>query len=323
MFVSNRIIATFVVVVTLCMHSTAAATATTTTTTTTVPGPVTINTTPATTSVATGRRVMPWFCLERCGFNASQVTEHLIELKKHAQSVTGVSFELYNLGENGTLVWNSDLTQVASTIQSLGLETFPMISSYPYPPQFLDWMRQLWDPSLPYGDQLLDALVEHAIKYKFSGFNVDWEPAHGNPTALDASNYAGFLGRIAARLRTIDVQLTVDVASWSGIWNWTDLAAEQGIDRYMIMDTYTNRLSTFHSRLQKAVHAFDSRAGIGMSTLNLATNQSLTQQEVESRFDLILNATAAGGIVPREIAIWDMPIPEYWWPLIDKFLALN
>ena len=42
----------------------------------------------------------------------------------------------YNLGPNSTLVLNN-LTDPSSTFVQSGLETFPMVSSFPYPPQFM------------------------------------------------------------------------------------------------------------------------------------------------------------------------------------------
>ena len=62
---------------------------------------------------------------------------------------------MYNLGPNGTLILNN-LTSVYQYISSLGLETYPMLSSYPHPPQFLDWMRYVFaDP-----DPFIDACVQ-------------------------------------------------------------------------------------------------------------------------------------------------------------------
>lgn len=79
-------------------------------------------------------------CLERCGGNATSIAADLAAISAHRSSLAAVSFELFNLGPNGTLVVNN-LTSVHAALTAMGLETHAMISSFPYPPQFLDWMR--------------------------------------------------------------------------------------------------------------------------------------------------------------------------------------
>jgi len=100
-------------------------------------------------NVSANRRVMPWMCLERCNGTSQTIAAELKQISKHKHHLTGVSFELFNLGPNSTLVLNN-FTNVAPVIASLGLETFAMISSFPYPPQFLDWMRQLFANPKPF-----------------------------------------------------------------------------------------------------------------------------------------------------------------------------
>lgn len=91
-------------------------------------------------------RVMPWMCLQRCNETIEEIEENLEQLQKTLGGcVTAVSFERYNLGANGTLVVNTDLYPVGWRLNKMGLETYPMISSWPYPPAFLDWMRYVED----------------------------------------------------------------------------------------------------------------------------------------------------------------------------------
>lgn len=47
-------------------------------------------------------------------------------------------------------------------------------------------------------------------------------------------------------------KLTVDIASWNGIWNWPAISASL-VDHVFLMDTYTGTFSTFEERLEKAV----------------------------------------------------------------------
>jgi hypothetical protein len=110
-----------------------------------------------------------------------------------------------------------------------------------------------------------------AVKEGFSGYNVDWEPASGVPTADDAKRYAHFLTEFAeVRLRCICAlgahaqahpecvwscactcavcswffivqalhaagkELTVDFAGWSTIWDYESLNASKA-DRLLCM----------------------------------------------------------------------------------------
>lgn len=100
------------------------------------------------------RRVMPWMCLERCNGTSQSIASDLKQIEKHKHHLSGVAFELFNLGPNSTLVVNS-FTNVGPVIASFGLETFGMISSFPYPPQFIDWMRQLFSNPQPFIQSVL------------------------------------------------------------------------------------------------------------------------------------------------------------------------
>lgn len=75
----------------------------------------------------------------------------MITLVCHAQR--------FNLGADSTLVVNN-LTMVRSTLQSMGVATNPMVSSYPYPPQFLSWMRQVFANPQPFIDSCVQQYVE-------------------------------------------------------------------------------------------------------------------------------------------------------------------
>jgi hypothetical protein len=99
--------------------------------------------------------VMPWMCLERCGGNKSTIKSALDEFRVHSTVLTAVAFEVragarhyhgllptlgflqkYNLGPNSTLVRNS-LTDPSQALQRMRLDTFPMVSSFPYPEDFM------------------------------------------------------------------------------------------------------------------------------------------------------------------------------------------
>lgn len=172
-------------------------------------------------------------CLERCGDNSTQITAQLQQFATNRTVLNAVSFEDFNLAANSTLFKNN-LTQVAASLNSYGAETLAMVSSYPYPPEFLTWMRQVFASPQPFIDQCLAA----AKREKLRGFNIDWEPTTGNgapaPTAQDSADYAAFLDTFSKAMHAAGLVASVDVASWSPIWNFTAIAATD-IDYIMTM----------------------------------------------------------------------------------------
>jgi hypothetical protein len=162
---------------------------------------------------APARFVMPWMCLERCGDSSADIAFQLNQLAVNVSVFTGVAFEDYNLGANSSLIKNN-LTQVAGPLAALGLQRWAMISSYPYPPAFLTWMRQVFVQPAPF----ISACIAAARAENLTGFNVDWEPTSGNgaptPEPQDALDYAAFLTTLADALHAEGFLLSVDVATW-------------------------------------------------------------------------------------------------------------
>ncbi len=171
--------------------------------------------------------IMPWFCLQRCGATVSQIEAHVADLAALNANDTlrteAVAFERYNLGPNATLVFNSELYDINALLRlnysTVVKRRIAMISSYPYPPQFLTWMRQLFSNSSGFITQLIKELVAHQI----DGVNVDFEPT-SNATALDAFRYAEFLQRLKEQLGQAGKVVTVAAATWSNVWNLTLIA---------------------------------------------------------------------------------------------------
>jgi len=254
---------------------------------------------------------MPWMCLERCGDNLGNITQQMQSIHDHLDLITGVSFEMYNLGPNSQLVKNN-FTSVGPQIRQWGLETFPMVSSYPYPPDFLDWMRQLFNNPTPF----INAALKEASINGWSGLNLDFEPtAKGTPQ--DAIDYANFLTKFANILHKQGLKLTIDVASWNTLWNYT-LLSQSTVDRIFTMDTYTAKFSYFQQSIAKAVQQIDlNKLGIGLETVKDNNNQPFSQQEIQERFDLIAKYSVI------EIDIWKMGIPDNWWSFISTFVNTN
>ncbi len=145
-------------------------------------------------------------------------------------------------------------------------------------------------------------------------FNVDWEPTDGGglPSPQDAAAYASFLDLMATRLRAHGIKLSVDVATWSAIWNLT-LIGKTSVDLVMTMSTYTTNFTTF-VRLAQAAQALVPAEKLVVG-LDCDVDPPLTEAEVAMRFDFLRTS----GV--RQIAIWRTGIPDLWWPYIKDFAA--
>lgn len=83
----------------------------------------------------------------------------------------------------------------------------------------------------------------------------DWEPTTPDVTPEDALAYAEFLDTLAEALHSVDAVLTVDIAHWGPIWNFTALAATS-VDHFMTMGTYTDDAAAWTKYVDDAVRIF-------------------------------------------------------------------
>jgi hypothetical protein len=67
--------------------------------------------------------------------------------------------------------------------------------------------------------------------------------------------YSAFIDYFADRLHAENLQLSVDIATWSVIWNYPAMATTKA-DMFISMGTYTSTDSSFTSQLDKLVTAF-------------------------------------------------------------------
>ena len=253
------------------------------------------------------KRLLTWLCLEFCNDSKAKIGLDLEEIRKHANIITAVSFEKYTLGPNSTLVDNN-LTEVSSHITKLGLEAWPLLSSFPHPPEFIDWMRFAFKNP----DNFIDACISEAKKFGYHGYNLDWEPTD-EVNVEDSIAYADFIDLFAKRLHMEGLQLSVDVATWSPIWNYTFIAATE-VDYVISMGTYTSTDSSFSKQLSLIVENFGDRAGVGLETVNASTELRIPLDEVQWRMNEIEKSGA------QEIDIWRMPVPSLWWPMLEKYV---
>lgn len=268
---------------------------------------------PTTTEAAAPYVLFPWLCLERCGDNATAIAGQVAQLAAHSPLFTAAAFELFNLGPNSTLVVNN-LTRVSTGIAAAGIPArWAMLSSFPYPPQFLTYMRQVFAQPAPFIAACVAALKADP---SITGFNVDWEPVDGagapTPTPADALAYTGFLDAFARALHAAGpYQLSVAVASWSPIWNLTAIGGTD-VDAVVTMGTYAGNLTTWTRQLGLLLSAVPpAKAVVGLETTNDdGGGRPFTTDELKERFD----ALAAAGV--RAVGVWRSPIPDNWWPFL-------
>lgn len=232
----------------------------------------------------------------------------LQQVTANSSVFTAVAFEDFNLGPNSTLVFNN-LTAVAAKIRAADLAPYAMVSSFPYPPQFLEYMRSVFADPEPFIQACLDAARAQGI----AGFNIDWEPQTGeSPTAKDASDYATFLGNFTIAMHDrAGLVVSVDVATWSPIWN-IPLIVASGVDYIVTMSTYTDNWVTWQKELAYFVSAVPShQLVIGLETIRDSDNEPFTTAQLKQRFDLL----AASKVT--QVAVWRSPIPENWWAFLD------
>jgi len=251
---------------------------------------------------------MPWLCLERCNDTEANINSQIDALARSNGVYSAASFEDYNLGANSTLVKN-DLSQVAKPIKALGLTTWAMVSSYPYPPEFISWMRDVFKSPQPF----IDACLEAARKEQLTGYNIDWEPTTPNSvTSVDAQAYASFLQTFSEAMHKNGFKVSVDVATWSPIWDIPAIA-KTDVDYIMTMGTYTANTTTFLKQLDSMVAQIPlTKLVVGLECDENDVGK-LSKQDLDTRFAAIKTSGAQG------IALWRMPVPQDWIPYIQDF----
>lgn len=265
----------------------------------------------ATGDVNPAKRSMGWLCLEFCGEDSATTQSYLDEWSRHQDIMSALSFERYQLGPNATLV-RANVTEIVGTLHEMGVkETWPMLSSYPHPPEFIEWMRDAFANVESFTEQC----VTEAKKYNYTGYNLDWEPTEGVLDS-DAADYAAFIDAFATGLHQHGLKLQVDVAQWGSPFVWDyDLIAETAADYMITMGTYTSSDASFSDQLNLAVSGLPlNKLGVGLEMVNASTGGHIPIDEVAWRF----NQIEAAGV--KEIDIWKFPVPAGWWPLLDEFM---
>jgi len=254
------------------------------------------------------KRTFVWMCLEICGGNETSIAADLQEIAAHNSLLSAVSFERYTLGSNADFVDFSstyNLTDVTKYIPA-NLEMFPMLSSWPHIPEFLDHMRLLFKQP---GKFILDA-VNSAVHKGYAGYDVDFEPTSA-AAPDDAVAYAAFLTLFAETLQGANKKLTVDVASWSQVWNLTLINGTR-VDTIHTMSTYTSNFTYFMRGFSEATEEISlSKLGIGIDT----ADTNLSQGDYDARSQILSKANI------QEIDIWRLPLNTMAWDFVKRFMT--
>jgi len=256
---------------------------------------------------------MPFLCLERCNSTSAEIHATIAQVGATSAMLGGVATERYNLGEGGRLVVGSDLTDSLPLLRAAGWPSgapiIAMVSSYPYPPQFATWMREVFADPQPFVEQLVSEASQHGI----AGFNIDWEPLSSTVQPGDAAAYAKFLGALGRALAPHGLSVTVDVATWSPLWSFPDLNATAlpFIDGIMSMSTYTDSQGSWDHHLAEAIDAFGASGKliVGLETTRI-NGTAYPEAQLRQRFDALKEAGM------RRVGLWRAPVPSEW----DSFL---
>ncbi len=272
--------------------------------------------------------VMPWLCTERCNQTTAQVMQNIQSVIDHQFLLSRVCFERYNLGPNATLIVNTDLTNPNPIFKQKApqLKTLAMISSYPYPKSFLDWMRSVFQNAVPF----LNTVLQHLNQDNIDGVNIDWEPTT-EATSQDAADYATFLGVAHDFFSLHGKIMSVDVAGWSTIWNMTEISAALSknlpnqndnnkrssssssssslLPMMCTMSTYVNTDSVWLEQLESAVNQIQNYRQLLVVGLEV-----FPQTNVAFRFDHLKKRGLC------RAAIWDLPMNTTWWNALGDYV---
>ena len=293
-----------------------------------------------------------------------------------------IAFEKFNLGPNASLVHNTDLFNASQYIgqvfsqgaggctnqplEMIGAENkkramplpmpkrIAMVSSYPYPKDFLHWMRQLFSSDNGTSSSWIQELGRVCQVEGIDGVNIDFEPPT-SATAQDAADYGLFLDRLRRGLwkfkpSSIGVRgkrgfvrqngqlqeeeegivLTVTTATWSTLWNLTEIAAalepspQEDPESYgyaTTMNTYTFHDHVFDHELRANIAAFGEPPKFNSSRMSSSTGEgwrwlitgletwprNFIGIEVQHHFDSLKEHNLC------RLAMWKAPIPEHFW----------
>lgn len=262
--------------------------------------------------------VMPWMCLEDCGFNASDIASQIQQLS--APGVfTHASPEALDLCANGTACRKSHRSDVSGALKAAGLGVHAMVVSWN-----LDDIRAAFAAPEAFIESIESLLLEE--EPSVTGVNLDFEPHGSNPpvgpvpTAADATAYAEFLNIFADAMhaRSPRIEVSVDIATWTKFWDYALLNATR-VDYLCDMESYNADIDFFRRQVQFArAHIDADKYVCGLETTHDSgpdAGKPFNETELSWRFDFL----EENGV--SKVGIWDTPLPALWLPFVTSFLG--
>jgi hypothetical protein len=130
------------------------------------------------------------------------------------------------------------------------------------------------------------------------------------PTSADAAAYAQFLDTYSTALHAAGLLVSVDVASWSPIWN-IPLIARTAVDYIFTMNTYTDNDTAWLRDVNQLTALIPpSKLFIGLETTRASDGLPYPDAVLAMRFQRLKQL----GV--KQLGLWDAPVPDNWWPFL-------
>jgi len=243
-----------------------------------------------------------WLCLERCsGFDFAL---DVSMLQQHKLQFQIVSYENWQVSPEGKLQFATHngipVSDVGFRLLQLGFKLFPMLTSAD-----IKAMRALFSSPT----SLIQDSIQKAKENSYIGYHIDFEPEFG-VVKSDASLYATFVDLFAKELQKEGLILSIDVATWSILWDY-DLLGKTSVNKIYTMQTYTNNITRFTNEVQHIVQAIGKeKAAVGFDSDITGTSNLPQMLSVLEEWNI------------GDIGLWrdNSVVPSQWFDFIANFL---
>jgi hypothetical protein len=244
------------------------------------------------TLVSADHIVQVWFCLERCGYDKADALSQLQILQTYNKTITHVALEMWDLGDNGTIIDNG-FTDIVAEVKAAGFVPVAMVTTVN-----LDFMVNMF--ANPY--DFISNLQTMTIAAGFHGVDFDFEPSAA-ATEYQAAQYALFLSHITRNFNAQGLSVAADIATWNTIWDFSLLGLTV-TNMLTTMNTYGTDYSGFVSAYQaNAQYLKPYQMVVGMES-----DSGIDADGVADRFQFLQQNGAC------RVSVWQSPMPDYWWP---------
>jgi hypothetical protein len=248
------------------------------------------------TTCGAERVVQVWFCLERCGSNRTASLQQLADIRAHNRTVTHIAFEMFDLGENGTLI-NNGFSNIVPEIKAAGYIPIAMVTT-------VSLNRMVTMFADPY--DFINTLQKATHELGAHGVDFDFEPNDAG-TEYQAALYALFLSHISRNFNAAGLTVSADIATWNTIWDFS-LIGLTVTDMITTMNTYAEHFSNFQAAFTFSAQYLKPYQWV----VGIESDMGMAENEVAERFQLL----EQNGVC--RVAFWQSPLPDLWWPYVDK-----